>query len=321
MLDWYGYNTIEEYLSWNYFPSTKKDITNKDITDEDCIHESNYAMSKGKYVPVSHKHNLKVKSHVPVTGCVLGLANVTTWDEIVNKIGVRKSEICADKAKGKKRCHMEADHVLVKDQICDVLGVLHLQFVMFLVCLVCVIIAIGASNCSLHLRVANACLHLHHAFACCICSLHLQVSIRKQAFAACICKQAFTSKHLQVTLVALATCICILHLKVAYPATSTCSIQTYPFACNCNNQCIVNLVAFTASICILHLKQAFAFAFALLCNKHLQQAFATSICFAGSYCNKNLQQAFATSVCFAASYCNKHLHLAFALQLTFSASI
>ncbi|GKA94356.1 putative reverse transcriptase domain-containing protein [Tanacetum coccineum] len=71
LLDHYGYNDIEKYLSWNYFPSIDKentynDITNKDITNEDCIHESNYAMSK---------------------------ANVTTWDEIVNKIGVRKSEI------------------------------------------------------------------------------------------------------------------------------------------------------------------------------------------------------------------------------------
>nr|GEY54875.1 copia-type Pol polyprotein-like [Tanacetum cinerariifolium] len=47
LLDWYGYNTTEEYLSWNYFPSTDKDIIDKDIIDEDCIHESNYAMSKG----------------------------------------------------------------------------------------------------------------------------------------------------------------------------------------------------------------------------------------------------------------------------------
>nr|GEW12791.1 hypothetical protein [Tanacetum cinerariifolium] len=46
LLDHYGYNDIEEYLSWNYFLSTDKDITDKDITDEDCIHESNYAMSK-----------------------------------------------------------------------------------------------------------------------------------------------------------------------------------------------------------------------------------------------------------------------------------
>ncbi|GJU84916.1 hypothetical protein Tco_1292462 [Tanacetum coccineum] len=103
LLDHYGYNDIEEYLSWNYFPSTDKENTDKDITNEDCIHESNYAMSKGKYVPVSQKHNPKVKSHVPVTGCVLGLANVTTWEEIVNKMGVRKSKICADKAKGKRK--------------------------------------------------------------------------------------------------------------------------------------------------------------------------------------------------------------------------
>ncbi|GJS03907.1 putative reverse transcriptase domain-containing protein [Tanacetum coccineum] len=53
LLDHYGYNDIEEYLSWNYFPSTDmenidNDITDKDITDEDCIHESNYAKSKGK---------------------------------------------------------------------------------------------------------------------------------------------------------------------------------------------------------------------------------------------------------------------------------
>ncbi|GJW56462.1 hypothetical protein Tco_0103193 [Tanacetum coccineum] len=108
LLDYYGYNDIEEYLSWNYFPSihkenTDKDITDKDTTDEDCIHECNYAMSKGKYVPVSHKHNPKVKSLEAVRGCVLGLANVTIWEEIVNKMGVRKSKMCAEKAKGKRK--------------------------------------------------------------------------------------------------------------------------------------------------------------------------------------------------------------------------
>ncbi|GJW97896.1 hypothetical protein Tco_0179704 [Tanacetum coccineum] len=103
LLDHYGYNDIEEYLSWNYFPSTDKENTNKDITGEDCIHESNYAMSKGKYVPVSQKHNPKVKSLILVTGCVRGLANVTTWDENMNKMGVRKSDFYADKAKGKRK--------------------------------------------------------------------------------------------------------------------------------------------------------------------------------------------------------------------------
>ncbi|GJV59692.1 hypothetical protein Tco_1465792 [Tanacetum coccineum] len=77
-LDQYGYNDIEEYLSWNYFLSTdkentNKDIKDKDIIDEDCIHDSNYAMSKG---------NLKF---------------------------VQKRQ------RGKESCHMEADHVVVKD--------------------------------------------------------------------------------------------------------------------------------------------------------------------------------------------------------------
>nr|GFC63168.1 hypothetical protein [Tanacetum cinerariifolium] len=107
-LDYYGYNDIEEYLSWNYFPSTDKENTDKDIkdkdtTDEDCIYECNYAMSKAKYVPVSHKHKPKFKSPVPVTQTVLGLENVTTWDEIVNKIGVTKSKMCVEKSKGKRK--------------------------------------------------------------------------------------------------------------------------------------------------------------------------------------------------------------------------
>nr|GEW18000.1 integrase, catalytic region, zinc finger, CCHC-type, peptidase aspartic, catalytic [Tanacetum cinerariifolium] len=58
LLDYYGYNDIEEYLSRNYFSSTNKkmtdkNITDKDILDEDCIHESNYVMSKGQTLPVS----------------------------------------------------------------------------------------------------------------------------------------------------------------------------------------------------------------------------------------------------------------------------
>ncbi|GJZ74637.1 hypothetical protein Tco_0639102 [Tanacetum coccineum] len=75
LLDYYRYNDIEKYQSWNYFPSTDKentdnDITDKDTTDKDCIHECNHAMSK---------------------------ANVTTWEEIKNEMGVGKSKICADK--------------------------------------------------------------------------------------------------------------------------------------------------------------------------------------------------------------------------------
>nr|GEX78683.1 hypothetical protein [Tanacetum cinerariifolium] len=108
LLDAYGYNTIEEYLSWNYIPSTYNEstdmeTTNKRNTDKYCIIDSNSAMSKGKYVPVCKKHKPNMHSHVPVTGCMLGLANVTTWDEIEKKIGARKSKTCVDKANGKRK--------------------------------------------------------------------------------------------------------------------------------------------------------------------------------------------------------------------------
>ncbi|GJX76707.1 hypothetical protein Tco_0323518, partial [Tanacetum coccineum] len=80
-----------------------KDTTDKDITDEDTIYESYSSMSKGKYVPVSKKHNPKVifKSPSLITRCVLGLANVHTEDDILKKFGVKRLESCADKAKGK----------------------------------------------------------------------------------------------------------------------------------------------------------------------------------------------------------------------------
>ncbi|GJW79889.1 hypothetical protein Tco_0143864 [Tanacetum coccineum] len=108
LLDAYGYNTIKEYLSWNYFPSTDNESTDIETIDKrntykDCIVDSNSVMSKGKYVPVCKKHKPNMYSHVPVTGSVLGLPNVTTWDEIEKKIGARKSKTCADKAKGKRK--------------------------------------------------------------------------------------------------------------------------------------------------------------------------------------------------------------------------
>ncbi|GKB53005.1 hypothetical protein Tco_0903758, partial [Tanacetum coccineum] len=108
LLDAYGYNTIEEYLLWNYFPSTYNEstdmqTTNKRNTDKDCIVDSNSAMSKGKYILVYKKHKPNMYSHVPVKRSVLGLPNVTTWDEIEKKMGARKSKTCADKAKGKRK--------------------------------------------------------------------------------------------------------------------------------------------------------------------------------------------------------------------------
>ncbi|GJX61232.1 putative transposase-associated domain-containing protein [Tanacetum coccineum] len=116
LLDAYGYNIIEEYLSWNYFPSTDNESTNMETTDKDCIVDSNSAMSKGKYVPVCKKHKPNMYSHVPVTGSVLELPNVTIWDEIEKKMGARKSKTYADKAKGKRKVSLEADHALAFDQ-------------------------------------------------------------------------------------------------------------------------------------------------------------------------------------------------------------
>ncbi|GKC10123.1 hypothetical protein Tco_1001733, partial [Tanacetum coccineum] len=83
LLDAYAYNTIEEYLSWNYFPSTNNESTDMETTnkrniDKDCIVDSNSGMSKG-------------------------LPNVTTWDEIEKKMGAKKSKTCADKEKGKRK--------------------------------------------------------------------------------------------------------------------------------------------------------------------------------------------------------------------------
>ncbi|GJY53077.1 hypothetical protein Tco_0444741 [Tanacetum coccineum] len=79
------------------------ETTDKGNTDKDCINDSNSAMSKGTYVPVCKKYNPNMYSPVPVTRCVLRLANVTTWDEIEKKMGAKKSKTCADKAKGKRK--------------------------------------------------------------------------------------------------------------------------------------------------------------------------------------------------------------------------
>ncbi|GKE91278.1 hypothetical protein Tco_1572373, partial [Tanacetum coccineum] len=103
LLDAYGYNIIEEYLSWNYFPSTDNESTDKRNTDKDYIVDSNSAMSKGKYIQVCKKNKPNVYSHVQVTGSVLGLPNVTTWDEIEKKMGARKLKTCLDEAKGKRK--------------------------------------------------------------------------------------------------------------------------------------------------------------------------------------------------------------------------
>ncbi|GJU72647.1 hypothetical protein Tco_1264052 [Tanacetum coccineum] len=231
LLDFYGYNDIEEYLSWNYFPSTDKENTDKDIidkdtTDEDCIHECNYAMSKGKYVPVSHKPNPKVKSLEAVRGCVLGLANVTIWEEIVNHACFC---ICKQAFASK---HLQAS--------------IYKQ-------------AFAACICRLHLQQAFASKHLQPAYATCICSKHLQ-----PAFAGSIYKQAFASKHLKAS-------ICSLHIQLTFASKHL-----------------------QARICSLHMQLAFA-------SKHFQASI-----FKQAFASKHLQASICKQA-FAASMCSLHL--------------
>ncbi|GKG20603.1 hypothetical protein Tco_0380404 [Tanacetum coccineum] len=58
-----------------------------------------------KYVPVVKSASKKAiyKSPQPITGFVLGLANLKTWDDIVQKMGKRKPESYVDKGKGKAK--------------------------------------------------------------------------------------------------------------------------------------------------------------------------------------------------------------------------
>ncbi|GJT91871.1 hypothetical protein Tco_1080716 [Tanacetum coccineum] len=101
LLKWYGYDT--DLYQGDEFPGTDNDTTDNASSDEDTIQESQSPNSEGKYVPVCHIHNPKVKSPIPITGCVLGLANVHIWDDILKKFGVRKVESGAAKGKGKKK--------------------------------------------------------------------------------------------------------------------------------------------------------------------------------------------------------------------------
>nr|GEW75080.1 hypothetical protein [Tanacetum cinerariifolium] len=58
-----------------------------------------------KDLPVVKKPILKVsfKSHTPFKGCLLRLANVETWDNIMKKFGMKTPERCAKKSKGKRK--------------------------------------------------------------------------------------------------------------------------------------------------------------------------------------------------------------------------
>ncbi|GJZ49321.1 reverse transcriptase domain-containing protein [Tanacetum coccineum] len=107
-------------------------------------------------LPVAEKLISKVifKSPIPIKRCVLGLANVETWDNTVKKFGMRTPRICADKSKGEKKA-------------CT----LHLQ------------LAYAHCICTLHLQLAFTSKHLHIAFADCICTLNFYIAFARKAFA------------------------------------------------------------------------------------------------------------------------------------------
>ncbi|GKD13408.1 hypothetical protein Tco_1197815 [Tanacetum coccineum] len=69
LLAWYGYDIVKDYLPVEKNPIPK----------------------------------VKIKSPIPIKGCVLGLDNVETWDNIVKKFGMRTPGRCADKSKGKRK--------------------------------------------------------------------------------------------------------------------------------------------------------------------------------------------------------------------------
>nr|GEU34443.1 hypothetical protein [Tanacetum cinerariifolium] len=71
--------------------------------------DDNKGVSKeGPSITIAKKPIPKVifKSPIPIKGCVIGLANVGTWDNIVKKFRMRTPERCADKSKGKRKNHL-----------------------------------------------------------------------------------------------------------------------------------------------------------------------------------------------------------------------
>nr|GEX00597.1 hypothetical protein [Tanacetum cinerariifolium] len=156
LLEKYGYDNIKDYLSDFYFPSTDKEDS---IVHINSSYDSKGVSSNGpsitsilkegpsitrlskepipkeflacygydiveNYLPVAENLILKVifKSPNPIKRCVLRLANVETWDNIVKKYGMRTPGICVDKSKGKRKipvtgCVMGLANVTTWDEI------------------------------------------------------------------------------------------------------------------------------------------------------------------------------------------------------------
>ncbi|GJW72336.1 hypothetical protein Tco_0129253 [Tanacetum coccineum] len=126
LLKWNEYSTVDKYLEDTYFDGTDNDTTdnsmmdtflgstNEDTTDNETTDKKITIGTTGKnllfyedtlekYVLVGKSDSQKAifKSPIPITGVVLGLANIQTWDDIVQKIKKRNTGNCADKGKGK----------------------------------------------------------------------------------------------------------------------------------------------------------------------------------------------------------------------------
>ncbi|GKC02136.1 hypothetical protein Tco_0993746 [Tanacetum coccineum] len=110
LLDNYGYDNIEDYHSDFYFPSTDKEDTIVH-TGQDPIHECHTPKSKAIYVLVLKKYNPNVKSPNAIIGCVLGLPNVDTWDDILKQFRMRTPGRCADKWMNGKDYGKDNHHV------------------------------------------------------------------------------------------------------------------------------------------------------------------------------------------------------------------
>ncbi|GJZ02138.1 hypothetical protein Tco_0520099 [Tanacetum coccineum] len=109
LLDWYGYDTVEEYLSDTYFPSTDKDNTDKDSTDEDTIHESYYPMSKAW--DDSIEENKSDGNHK------LWIQTRQRTDQMQSRSAARSA------ASGGFRWLFYCDGGRDEDEVCDVIGV------------------------------------------------------------------------------------------------------------------------------------------------------------------------------------------------------
>ncbi|GJQ98856.1 hypothetical protein Tco_0521841 [Tanacetum coccineum] len=133
LLDWYGYDTVEEYLSDTYFPSTDKDTKDKDSTDEDTIHESYYPMSKGKYVPTRQRgkemFHMEADHVVVKAKRILGFIwkrkvsylKKISYDVSFSQIQSRSAARSA--ASGGFRWLFYCDGGRDEDEVCDVIGV------------------------------------------------------------------------------------------------------------------------------------------------------------------------------------------------------